>query len=224
MLKNILSLLIVSSLTVVSVTKAQTNEELTTMLSHTPNIGEGKKIFNICSKCHGIEGWGSSNGDFPQLAGQHQSVIIKQLNDIRSGKRDNPIMRRVILDLASQGEQAIIDVAAYIETLKMDPETEVGEADDEMLKTAEITYAEKCASCHGANGEGRSEKFYPLLQGQHYEYLLRQLKHIQSGKRKNANREMQKVISQMSLNELDHLADFISRREPPEYKIAPMTE
>lgn len=196
--------------------KAQANTELTTVLSQTPDIEGGKKLFNICSKCHGIEGWGSSNGDFPQLAGQHRSVIVKQLLDIRSGKRKNPVMRPVILELSSYGDQAIVDVAAYIETLKTDPEPEVGEADDEMLKTAEVTYAEKCASCHGANGEGKAEKFYPLLQGQHYEYLLRQLKHIRSNERKNANQEMKKVISQMSLGELDHLADFISRMEPPE--------
>jgi len=221
MFKNILSLLLISSLTVVNATTVEKEEKLISMLTDIPNIEEGQKIFTICSKCHGIEGWGSSNGDFPQLAGQHQSVILKQLHDIRLGKRDNAIMLPVILELTSQGEQAIINVAAYIETLKMDPDPEVGEADDEMLKIAKIIYTEKCTSCHGSNGEGLAEKYYPLLQGQNYTYLLRQLKHIKSGKRKNANREMQKVISQMSLSELDHLADFISRLEPPENKIAP---
>ena len=202
-----------------SVTKAQTNFDFTTVLSQTPDSGKGKILFNICSKCHGIEGWGSTDGSFPQLAGQHRSVIIKQLMDIRSGQRNNPIMLPVILELSSYGGQAIVDVAAYIETLKMDPEQEFGEADDEMLKTAEVTYSEKCASCHGANGEGKAEKFYPLLQGQHYEYLLRQLKHIQSGERKNANDEMKRVIRQMSPADLDHLADFISRMVPPEEKL-----
>lgn len=158
----------------------------------------------------------------PQIAGQHKSVIIKQLLDIRSGKRENIKMRPIILELSKQGEQIIIDVAAYIETLKMDPEPGVGEADDDALQETGVTYTEKCASCHGANGEGIAEKFYPLLQGQNYEYLLRQLKYIQSGKRKNANMEMQEIISQMSLSELDLLSDFISRLEPEENKIAPI--
>lgn len=199
--------------------KAQTNTELTNLLSQLPDIEEGKKLFNICSKCHGIEGWGASDGEFPQLAGQHRSVIIKQLLDIRSGKRNNPVMRPIILGLSNGSDQAIIDVAAYIATLKMDPEPEFGEADEEMLKTAKLTYVEKCASCHGVNGEGKAEKFYPLLQGQHYEYLLRQLKHIQSNERKNANHIMKKVISKMSHKELDHLADYISRMEPSEDKV-----
>ncbi len=222
MLKIIISIMIVFSLTAISLTNAQTNEEFIQVLSLTPDIEEGKKVFNTCSKCHGIEGWGSYNGDFPQLAGQHKSVVIKQLLDIRSGKRINLKMRPVILEVSGQGDQAIVDVAAYIETLKMDPEPGVGEADDDVLKNTGVTYTEKCSSCHGADGEGMAEKFYPLLQGQNYEYLLRQLKHIQSGKRKNANREMQKIISQMSLSELDLLADFISRLEPEENKVAPL--
>lgn len=205
-----------------NLTNAQTNDELIQILSLTPDIEAGKKVFNICSKCHGEEGWGSYNGDFPQLAGQHKSVIIKQLLDIRSGIRKNPVMRPVILELSQSGDQAIADVAAFIETLKMDPDPGVGETDDDVLETTGITYTKKCASCHGVNGEGMGEKFYPLLQGQNYEYLLRQLKYIQSGERKNANWDMKKVIRQMSLNELEYLADFLSRLEPEEHKVAPI--
>lgn len=212
-------ILMLFSIAGIQTIKAQSNTEITMMLSQSPNIEEGKKLFDICSKCHGVEGWGSSDGDFPQLAGQHRSVIIKQLLDIRSGKRNNPVMLPVILELSQYGNQAIIDVAAYIETLKMDPEPEVGEAEDDVLKTAQATYAEKCASCHGVNGEGKAEKFYPLLQGQHYEYLLRQLKNIQSNERKNSDQVMKKIISKMSPDELDHLADFISRMEPLEGKV-----
>lgn len=222
MLYKLISILTVFILTTMNQLKAQTNEELSTILSYTPDIKEGEQLFDICSKCHGVEGWGSYDGDFPQLAGQHKAVIIKQLLDIRSGKRENPIMRPVIMTLSSYSEHAIANVAAYIETLKMDPEPAVGETDDQALEIAGINYKNRCASCHGANGEGKAEKFYPLLQGQNYEYLLRQLKHIQSGQRKNSNRQMQKVISQMSTSELEHLADYISRLEPPEYKVAPM--
>lgn len=212
-------ILVFLCITAMQAVNAQSSAVLTTVLSQTPNLLEGKKLFDICSKCHGVEGWGSSDGDFPQLAGQHRSVIIKQLLDIRSGKRNNPVMRPVIVELSNYGDQAIMDVAAYIETLKMDPEPEIGEADDEVLKMSQLTYSEKCASCHGKNGEGRAEKFYPLLQGQHYEYLLRQLKNIQSNERKNADHVMKKIISQMSSDELEHLADFISRMEPSKDKV-----
>ncbi len=45
-----------------------------------------------------------------------------------------------------------------------------------------------------ATGEGDNEKFYPRIQGQHYEYLLRQYNWIKEGKRRNANPDMVKQI------------------------------
>lgn len=222
MLKSVIFIVLIFRINVMNLAHAQANAELKQVLSLTPNIEAGKKVFDMCSKCHGVEGWGSYDGDFPQLAGQHKTVIVKQLLDIRSGKRINQVMRPIILELSQSGDQAIVDVAAYIETLKMDPEPAVGEVDDDVLEKTGITYSIKCASCHGVNGEGIRDKFYPLLQGQNYEYLLRQLKNIQSGDRKNADWDMKKVIRQMPVNELEYLADFISRLEPEEHKIAPI--
>ena len=48
--------------------------------------------------------------------------------------------------------------------------------------------------CHGVNGEGNKEKFYPVIAGQHYKYLLRQMTEIRDGKRRNANPDMVKII------------------------------
>ena len=52
----------------------------------------GARIYQICSVCHRPEGWGSPDGVYPQIAGQHSGVVIKQLADIRARNRDNPIM------------------------------------------------------------------------------------------------------------------------------------
>ncbi len=60
------------------------------------------------------EGWGSKDGTFPQLAGQHHSVIIKQLADIRALNRDNPTMYPFALPSQIGGPQALADVVAYM--------------------------------------------------------------------------------------------------------------
>ena len=57
-----------------------------------PDLKNGRKIFKVCSACHMPEGWGIKDGTFPQLAGQHRNVLIKQLTDIRAKNRDNPTM------------------------------------------------------------------------------------------------------------------------------------
>lgn len=200
---------------------ADTPIELNQVLSLKPDLENGKNIFLTCSKCHGTEGWGAYDGTYPQLAGQHTSVMIKQLTDISSGIRGNPNMTALAQELVAQGPQAVADVTAYISALKMNPNPNVGQEDDDDLEDAEATYDKVCSSCHRDNGEGDSEKLYPLIQGQNYEYLLRQLHLIQDGKRKNANPDMAKLIREMPGEELEFLAAYISRLEPGEDKLAP---
>jgi cytochrome c553 len=47
--------------------------------------------------------------------------------------------------------------------------------------TGKAMYEKECAECHMKNGEGDKAKFYPVLAGQHYKYLLRQMTEIREG-------------------------------------------
>ena len=44
-----------------------------------PDRENGIEVYEVCSACHLLEGWGTPNGTFPQIAGQHREVLIKQL-------------------------------------------------------------------------------------------------------------------------------------------------
>ena len=101
----------------------------------------------------------------------------------------------------------------------MNPDPEVGEGEN--LEVAESVYKSRCAECHGARGEGDASKFYPLVQGQHYEYMLRELQWLRDGKRKNANLEMVEQIKTMDDKQLASLADYLSRLIPPEERLSP---
>jgi cytochrome c553 len=70
--------------------------------------------------------------------------------------------------------------------------------------------------CHGDHGEGDTAKFYPVLAGQHYKYMLRQITDIRDGRRRNANPEMVKVVKQYEDADLDAVVDYMSRLEWPE--------
>lgn len=213
-----LVLLTVSLLALPAIADAPLDDELSQAMRLEHDAKRGAKVYKeLCAQCHGEDGWGTYSGDFPQLAGQHSSVVIKQLADIRAGNRDNPRMYPVARESVMGGPQAIADVAAYIETMPMTPDPDVGEGKE--LEKAEKIYMELCSGCHGVNGEGRREKFYPLIQGQHYEYLLRQLIWIRDGKRRNANREMAKIIASMGNEELEMMADYVSRLMPSEKKL-----
>ena len=158
------------------------------------NAKEGRDGYEICGACHLPSGAGRPDGTFPQLAGQHTTVLIKQMADIRAGLRDNPTMYPFAVTLTDPQELA--DVSAYIESLCIPTDHGKYTEADAMIQIAQgkAMYEKDCQECHGANGEGDKEKFYPVIAGQHYEYLLRQMTEIRDGHRRNANPDMVKVI------------------------------
>lgn len=182
-------------------------------LNLTPDLENGIEVYEVCAACHLYEGWGQTDGTFPQLAGQHKNVIIKQLADIRALNRDNPTMYPFALPESIGGAQSIADVSAYIAKLPMNPEPGLGEGTD--LAHGEQLYKDNCVRCHGDNGQGIPEKYYPRIQGQHYNYLMRQFEWIRDGKRRNANPDMVKQIQGFSDRDMKAVMDFVSRQKPP---------
>jgi len=188
-------------------------------LSLKPNAEAGKDVYEVCSACHQPEGWGLSDGTFPQLAGQHYKVIIKQLADIRALNRDNATMYPFALPSQIGGPQAVADVAAYIQRLKMNGNPGMGDGKD--LDLGKKLYADNCVRCHGDKGQGDNDKFFPRIQGQHYAYLLRQYESIKGGKRRNANPDMVKQIQSFSERDTRAVLDYVSRLKPPPELTAP---
>lgn len=79
------------------------------------NKGKGSEIFKgTCSICHGTQGISSSEM-YPNLAGQKEGYIKKQLNDIKGGTRKDPIMQPYASRLS---EEDINNLAAFLSDLK----------------------------------------------------------------------------------------------------------
>jgi cytochrome c553 len=182
-------------------------------LALTPDLENGRDVYEVCSACHQPNGWGLVDGTFPQIAGQHRDVLIKQLADIRALNRDNPTMYPFALPQEIGGAQAIADVTAYIAKLPMNPNNGVGPGT--MLDKGKQLYADNCVRCHGDQGQGDDVKYYPRIQGQHYEYLLRQYMWIKDGKRRNANPDMVKQIQNFTDEDTVAVLDYVSRLKPP---------
>lgn len=184
-----------------------------------PDIENGKVVYEVCASCHLPEGSGSKDGTFPQISGQHRKVVIKQLADIRALNRDNPTMYPFALPKEIGGVQALADVAEYIARLPMTPENGLGAGTD--LDHGAKLYKDNCVKCHGEKGEGDAEKWFPLIQGQHYEYLIRQFREIKEGKRRNSNPEMVAQIKGFSERDILAVMDYTSRLKPPPERLAP---
>ncbi len=188
-----------------------------------PDHENGIETFEVCAACHLTEGWGSKDGTFPQIAGQHQTVLVKQLADIREGNRDNPTMYPFAKPESIGGPQAMADVTHYIAGLKMNPDNGKGEWEEGTpdFEKGKKLFKENCVKCHGENGEGKPEKFYPKIQGQHYKYMVRQFEWIRDGKRRNANPDMVKQIKEFSNDDMKHVINYVSRIPVPKEDLAP---
>jgi len=193
-------------------------DEIKPALSAKPDLENGKTIYEVCAGCHLPEGWGKDDGTFPQLAGQHRAVLIKQLADIRAKRRDAPTMYPFAAKESIGDTQALADVTAYISKLLMNPSNGVGPGDN--LELGKKLYQDNCVKCHGDKGDGNAEKFYPRLQGQHYQYMLRQFEWIRDGKRRNANPEMVKQIKGFTDKDMKAVIDYASRLKPPPEALA----
>src|SRR3990167_4644112 len=63
----------------------------------------------LCSACHGETGV-SFNQEWPNLAGQHVSYLIKQLQDYQQHARKDAVMNNLVASLSAQDMQ---DIAEY---------------------------------------------------------------------------------------------------------------
>jgi cytochrome c553 len=78
---------------------------------------------------------------------------------------------------------ALASVALSLSGVAHSSETKASAKPD--LAAGEAKAATACAACHVADGS-RGLPTYPILQGQHPEYLVKQLTEFKEGKRKNA--------------------------------------
>ncbi len=208
MLKSATSISLLLS-TLIPLCALSTPQEIRSALELTPNISNGKRIYPLCASCHMKSGWGKPDGSFPVIAGQHREVLIKQLSDIRAKDRVNPTMYPFTDPASIGGAQAIADVTAYI--AQMSPTDNPGKGDTQQVSHGEKLYQKNCQQCHGEKAEGNAQAFYPKLKRQHYAYLLRHMKWIQDGYRKNSDPLMVDVIKPLQQNELEAIADYLSR-------------
>ncbi len=74
----------------------------------------GKTKATTCAGCHGPAGI-STNPLWPDLAGQKDQYLIKQMKDFRDGNRSDPVMAPMALGLS---DEDIADLAAYYNELE----------------------------------------------------------------------------------------------------------
>ena len=171
----------------------------------------GKVAFTPCEGCHRADASGRPSGAYPRISGQHARVLVKQITDIRGGKRSVSKMEPFIDDHVLTPFN-IADIAVYLQSLPV-PSTNA-KGPGTLITLGKQLYEKDCADCHGAKGEGDAANFYPMVAAQHYRYLLREVNFIRDGDRRNSNPVMVKVIKPYSGSDLEAVADYMAQFAP----------
>src|SRR5690242_5038598 len=72
--------------------RAERDREFHEAAALEPDLAHGGELFQTCAACHGETGRGTPDGEIPAIAGQHGSVLLKQLTDFRHEQRWNERM------------------------------------------------------------------------------------------------------------------------------------
>ncbi len=165
----------------------------------------------ICAACHGADG-NSPLPMNPSLAGQHPEYLFKQLNEFKSGSRNNAVMMGMVAGVSTEDMR---NLAAYYAAQKPN-ETAANDKDlvaqgRKLFRGGNVaTGVTACAGCHSPNGAGIPSQ-YPRLAGQHPEYVVAQLKAFRAGDRANdANNMMRAVAGRLTDKEIAAVAEYLS--------------
>ena len=181
-----------------------------TKLSSSELVSTKKIINNLCIACHAIDG-NSVVTVNPKLAGQHAAYITKQLNNFKSGLRENVVMAGMVANLT---EEDMINLGHYFSEqnilLSSAIENGVGSLGENIFRAGiKNKGVAACASCHGPSGHGIPDK-YPRLNAQHSEYTLTQLNAFRLELRKNDPAGVMRTIAQkLTEQEMQSVADYI---------------
>lgn len=176
----------------------------------------------LCQGCHGGTG-NSESAEFPRLAGQYAGYIVKQIKDFKSGLRaNNDTMAGMAATVDSV--QDMKDIASYFAQQKMVPDPlhkpnkKLAEKGEEIFtkgRPDKDLYA--CINCHGERGKGKASTIstFPVLGGQHKDYLIKNLKDLQSGLRTNDPAGMMaEIAKKLSADEVEAVAEYLSQQLP----------
>lgn len=171
----------------------------------------GKEKSAMCQGCHGEDG-NSAAATFPRLAGQFANYLQKQIRDFQNELRNDPTMSGMAATVTEK--QDLLDITAYFASQKqMKGSGSSNDKGKKLYLEGNLEGAYGCVNCHGENGKGKSPNnaMFPVIGGQHKDYLVKQLTDFNKDERKNdPSGMMGDIAKKLTPAEIDAVADYLS--------------
>jgi cytochrome c553 len=147
------------------------------------DLSESKQAPRIisenCARCHIVDNRARDLSVFPILAGQRPEYLFASLLAFARGERHSGIMRPLAASLTAKDMR---EIAQYYGNLRAPPAAPVSEeiapaierGKEIAMRGIPSRRVPACSACHGPN-RVRRNPIYPVLAGQHSDYLALQL-------------------------------------------------
>jgi cytochrome c553 len=156
-----------------------------------------------CVACHGPEGK-STLAAYPILAGQSARYLYLELRDFQEGRRSNPLMTPFLVGMSRDDMHALADYFA-----KQKPPVQGFVSDPAKARLGKLKADETlCTMCHLGGFAGQNE--VPRVAGQHYDYIVKQLKDFKARTRTNDAGSMTSVANTLNDQDIENLANYLA--------------
>ena len=156
-----------------------------------------------CAACHGPNG-NSTQPLVPILAGQTSRYLYLQMRDYQEGRRSDPQMTPMVKDLT---RDELRELADHFAAQKPAPQTFKVDAQKAKLGRAKSEET-LCTMCHLGGFAGQNE--IPRVAGQHYDYVVKQLRDFKDKKRTNDAGNMTSVSRTLSDADIENLGHYLA--------------
>jgi cytochrome c553 len=167
-----------------------------------------------CSTCHGSNGEGTADLNFPRIAGKPEGYLYNQLKNFRDGQRSYPPMNYL---LAYMHDDYLHELAAYFarqpvqSQTPMEPVAAGNTAGQRLATQGDAAHAvPACIRCHGVRLTGIAPGI-PGLTGLSSRYIAAQLVSWRVGTRHAGNPDcMHDVAAALSEGQIRDVAHWLA--------------
>ena len=175
-----------------------------------------------CTTCHGQQGQGTANAEFPRIAGKPAGYLFNQLKAFRDGTRRYPAMNYLVAFLT---DDYLREMAEYFAALRppFDPPVTNGASAAAMQLGRSLVAAgdpnrqvPACMACHGPNLTGM-EPGIPGLVGLKPNYIAAQLTRWRTGDRQALAPDcMQRIASRLRDEDITAVSAWLGSLAAPQ--------